>query len=55
MGVGGKAYRLYPGQRGRMADLVEIFDDGPDVDPVSVQVQEAYYWAWLESLHADGN
>lgn len=52
MGTGDKAYRLYPGQRGRTADLVEIFDDGPDVDPVSVLVQEDHYRAWLESLHS---
>ena len=50
MGTGERAYRLYPGQRGRASDVVDIFDDGPDVDPVSVQMQEAYYRAWLESL-----
>jgi hypothetical protein len=52
MGTGERAYRLYPGQRGRASDVVDIFDDGPDVDPVSVQMQEAFYRAWLESLNS---
>ena len=53
MGAGDKAYRLYPGQRGRTADMVDIFGDGPDVEPVSVPVQEDHYRAWLESLDSD--
>lgn len=53
MGTGDKAYRLYPGRPGRTVDLVNIFEDGPDVDPVPVQVQEAYYREWLESLASD--
>jgi hypothetical protein len=53
MGAGDKAYRLYPGRRGRTSDIVDIFDDGPDVDPVSVQVQESYYREWLQSLTSD--
>ena len=50
MGGGDKAYQLYPGQRGRTADLVDIFGDGPDVDSVSVQAQTDYYREWLGSL-----
>lgn len=53
MGAGDKAYRLYPGQSGRSSDIVDIFEDGPDVDPVSVQIQEAYYRAWFERLPSD--
>ena len=53
MGAGDKVYRLYLGKRGRTADVVDIFADGPDVDPVSVQAQEAYYREWLESLTSD--
>jgi hypothetical protein len=54
MGVGGNAYRLYPGRRGQTADIVDIFDDGPDVDPVSVQVQEDCYREWLRSIASGG-
>ena len=50
MGVGDKAYKLQPGQRGRALDIVDIFADGPDVDPVPVAVQETYYREWLESI-----
>ena len=50
MGAGVWAYKLHPGQRGRTADLVDIFADGPDVDPVPVEVQEAYHREWLRSL-----
>ena len=50
MGVCEKAYRLVPGIPGQMADLVNIFDDGPDVDPVSVSVQQAFFEDWTRSL-----
>ncbi len=50
MGVGNKAYQLEMGRQGRMADLVDIFEDGPGVDPASVEEQEAFYEAWLRSL-----
>jgi hypothetical protein len=53
MGTGDKAYRLYLGRRGRTEDIVDIFEDGSDVDPVSVQVQETYYREWLGSLTSD--
>lgn len=55
MGTGDKAYRMHLGRPARTADLVDIFDDEPDVDPVSAALQEAYYREWLESLGcADG-
>ncbi len=50
MGAGLKAYRLQKGHAASMADLVSIFDDGPDVEPVSVGTQRAYYESWLTSL-----
>jgi hypothetical protein len=50
MGVGLKAYKLRSGFPTEMKDLVFIFDSGPDVEPVSVAEQEAYYKVWLESL-----
>jgi hypothetical protein len=55
MRTGDKAYRLYLGRRGRPEDVVDIFEDGSDVDPVSVQVQEAYYPEWLGSLTSDSD
>jgi hypothetical protein len=55
MGTGDKAYRLYLGRRGRTEDIVDIFEDGSDVDPVSVQVQETYYREWLGSLTSDSD
>jgi hypothetical protein len=55
MGTGDKAYRLYQGRPGRTEEVVDIFEDGSDVDPVSVQVQEAYYREWLRSLKSDSD
>ena len=50
MGLGWKAYRLRLGAPARLADLVSIFDVGPDVVPSSVEEQVAFYKSWLESL-----
>jgi hypothetical protein len=50
MADGVVAYRLQKGRPAEMADLVSIFDDGPDVEPVSVAEQRAYYESWLASL-----
>jgi hypothetical protein len=50
MGGGLKAYRLYLGQNARIEDLVEIFDTGPDMKPVTVDEQRAFYEDWLRSL-----
>ena len=33
-------------------DLVRIFDDGPDVNPVSVEEQRQFFEAWGKSLAA---
>ncbi|MET4172984.1 hypothetical protein AB7645_39490 [Bradyrhizobium sp. 956_D2_N1_5] len=47
MGAGLKAYRMKKGVHARMADLVEIFDTGPDVTPASVDAQEEFFREWL--------
>lgn len=52
MGRGLTAYKLTSGQQGRTADLVDIFDDGPDVVPSSVEDQAQFYQDWLVSLRA---
>ena len=40
MGGGRKAYRLSLGKQGRMADLVDIFTAGPDIELVSVEEEK---------------
>ena len=52
MGDGLFAYKLTPGRQALRADLVGIFDVGPDVVPSSVADQERYFDAWLQSLKA---
>jgi hypothetical protein len=52
MGSGLKAYRLDLGHPATMADLVSIFDTGPDVNPSSVEEQEKFFERWLQSLRA---
>jgi len=50
MGNAEKAYRLKLGCPGKLVDLVSIFDVGPDVEPVAVSEQEAFFAAWCKSL-----
>jgi len=50
MGLGLKANKLHLGQRGRREDLVDIFTTGPDVEPASVDEQEAFHKEWLASI-----
>lgn len=52
MGGGVSAFRLTTGQHARRADLVDIFDAGPDVIPASVANQQQFYDAWLRSHRA---
>jgi len=52
MGAGDKAYKVTLGQLSRMIDLVYIFDTGPDVSPVTVQEQDAFYEQWMHSIQA---
>jgi hypothetical protein len=50
MGEGRLAYRLIMGKQAVMKDAVDIFDNGSDVIPCTVQEQEEFYQAWLSSL-----
>jgi hypothetical protein len=50
MGGGIRAYKLTLGQPGRIADLVDIFAAGEDMDPVSVTEQREFHDCWLASL-----
>ena len=50
MGYGLKAYKLELRRHGRTADLVEIFDSGPDIETATVREQEEFYQQWLSSL-----
>jgi hypothetical protein len=51
MGRGLKAYRMEHGRRVDLADLVSIFDTGPDVNPCSVEEQRAFWENWLRSIN----
>jgi hypothetical protein len=31
-------------------DMVSIFDSGPDIDPVSVEIQKEFFNKWLGSF-----
>jgi hypothetical protein len=50
MGQGLKAYKMVPGKHARSTDLVDIFDEGPDVVPAAVDAQEQFFQDWLRSL-----
>jgi hypothetical protein len=53
MGPAEKAYKLELGRNASTADLVSIFDTGPDVDPVTVSEQEAFFQKWTSSVHRE--
>ena len=50
MGGGVKAYKLTLGSPAKIADLVSIFDTGPDVVPVTVAEQEDFFKRWIKSF-----
>ncbi len=50
MGSGLQIYKLKLGEAAKMADLVSIFAEGPDVQPVTVLEQLTFYQNWLLSL-----
>jgi hypothetical protein len=50
MGLGLKAYKMQLGRRAFLADLVKVFDAGPDVEPSSVEEQKRFQQEWLRSL-----
>lgn len=50
MGSGLQIYKSKLGESARTVDLVSIFAEGPDVQPVTVSEQGAFYQVWLVSL-----
>jgi hypothetical protein len=50
MGSGLNAYKMKMGIQAKLEDLVFIFDSGPDVEPVSVAEQRAFFDVWSKSL-----
>jgi hypothetical protein len=46
MGRGEKGYLVEPGKRAKEANLVGIFDSGPDMDLTSVEEQRAFTRQW---------
>jgi len=50
MGCGLKAYRFKMGQQATAADLVDIFAEGPDVIPASVENQRQHFREWMTFL-----
>jgi hypothetical protein len=55
MGRGLKAYRQQLGSPATFADLVKVFESGPDVDPASVEEQQTFHEQWLGSLRFRGS
>jgi hypothetical protein len=47
MGQGRRAYKLTMGKQATMADLVDIFATGTDIQPVTVEEQRRFYESWL--------
>jgi len=50
MGRGLEAYKFTIGQQATGADLVDIFAEGPDVIPASVENQRQHFREWVASL-----
>jgi len=49
MGAGLMAYRTAIGKAPESAELVHIFDEGPDVIPSTVAQQKEHWQEWLRS------
>jgi ADP-ribosylglycohydrolase len=49
-GLGLGAFKFTLGQQPTIADLVSIFESGPDVVPATVAEQKAFFKEWLESV-----
>ena len=47
MGRGLKAYKMIMGKHATVADLVDIFAEGPDVVPSTVETQKEFWEDWL--------
>jgi len=50
MATGLKAYKLAFGKKPERSDIVEIFDNGPEMDIASVDDQSRFYDQWLKSF-----
>lgn len=50
MAAGLKVYKVQMGKPTSMKDLVDIFETGEDVEPVSVAEQQEFQEQWYESL-----
>ena len=50
MGLGLKVYKAEIGSFPSRKQLVSIFDDGEDVDPTTVEVQEEFQRQWARSM-----
>lgn len=48
MGSAVKAYKLTIGSQAKLADLVSIFDTGPDVVPATVAEQQDFFDQWFK-------
>jgi hypothetical protein len=55
MGQGLLAYRMTKGVRPSQEDLARIFDEGPDVIPATVSLQQEFYNEWLTSIGVKNN
>ena len=49
MSCGLQAYKMHAGKHAAIADLVDIFSEGPDVIPASVAQQREYFEQWVTS------
>jgi hypothetical protein len=52
MGGGIRAYKLVKGKQAKMADLVDIFTEGPDIVPAYVSRQKEFFEHWINSFKA---
>lgn len=50
MAAGLKVYKVRLGEQAQMKNLVDIFETGDDVEPVSVAEQQAFQEQWYASL-----
>lgn len=50
MSKGKAAYKIEIGKQARRENIVQIFEEGPDVIPSKVHVQREYFEEWLNSL-----
>lgn len=49
MAQGLKAYKLTKGEKASLDDLVDIFAEGPDIIPASVEAQKQFFLSFIET------